>query len=262
MSFRGKTFFQGLVLLNALSLGVLLLVLLFISSTAPGPIGQPGSKVSPTLVPEVCAHRHLTLSTRQGTHCLSPKPHAEGNWEEQRLPVPLKAVLSLCAVGVAATVAYASYEDPAQPEVKAWGSINISLRKDSCTTVPAAVGEPTMTVTSVVFDPFYGGSGGLPTSSLLHQVPVDQCALRSDFFTIWYNGGKSRICFANAGFLQLVHPLTNVVKVCSGENLGSAGFLTGSLSGLSLELSAEELCVSPAQLLRERAITVNELSLE
>ena len=168
----------------------------------------------------------------------------------------LEQVKRLCAFGVPATVRY-ELHSLQSGTIDVAGDIMVFLPQDTCQTVEQAIGEPTMAVTSVVFDPSYVGTGdGHPPTWLLHQV---QCDKRTDFFTIWYNGGASKICYANAGTLQLSQPLSEGVKVGSGNNSGEV--LWGSpLTFVSLELEGGQ-CATP-QLLRETSISINTIALE
>jgi hypothetical protein len=198
--------------------------------------------------------------------CISQQPAADGsNWDEQVLKTPIEGVYEACASGAQAFVSYNSWEDPKAKEDDAIGSIDLVLQDGECKSVQRAIDLAAMAVTSVVINPFLGGQVG-PTSTpvpLIHRAPVDECATRTDFFTIWYAGGAQKICFANAGVLTLSSPLTGVVKVCGGANSGEALFVKDPsnpfvASGIALGLgsSVPRLCVTPDMLLGEASITV------
>jgi hypothetical protein len=190
------------------------------------------------------------------------------NWHEQILPTPIEDVYEACASGALAIVSYNSWEDPKVKADDAIGSIDLPLQDGECKSVQRAVQVATMTVTSVVINPFIGGQGG-PVATpipLIHQVPASECATRTDFFTIWYADGQQKICFANAGTFTFPHPLTGVVKVCGGFNSGEVLFVEdpsnlflSSDIDLSLGSSEPRLCVTPAMLLGEASIAISTI---
>ncbi|MFF0111303.1 beta/gamma crystallin domain-containing protein [Streptomyces prasinus] len=53
----------------------------------------------------------------------------------------------------------------------------------------------------------------LSTASAINQT---DCGDRTDFVKVWYNGGASTVCYANAGVLA--PNLPNVKRIRSGDN--------------------------------------------
>ncbi len=189
--------------------------------------------------------------------CLREKSRAPQGTAPQLLTPPLTGVERVCAFQADASVTYASDEDPPARAPQADGSIDLFIRAGTCQSVAQAVALDSMTVTDVWIAPWYGGirSDALPPS-LLHQVDAPTCAHRSDFFTIWSDGRQQKQCYANAGQLALVVPLSGVTRVCSGNNAGEALFHATQISGLVVSLEPD-VCVTMASLLQEPSITID-----
>lgn len=175
----------------------------------------------------------------------------------QLLTPPIAGVTRVCASHADASVAYASYEDPQVRAREADGGIDLLVQAGTCQSVAQAVALPSMTVTDVWIAPSYGGiRSDAPSPSSLHQVNGPMCAHRSDFFTIWADGGRRKACFANAGQLTLAAPLSGVTKVCSGNNAGGVLFHATQISGVVVNLEPNT-CATMAALLQESSITID-----
>ena len=167
---------------------------------------------------------HVADSAADSFRCINQQPTADSSgWNEQVLISPLVGVYEACAGGTPAIVSYDSYPNASVQAGDVTGSIDVYLQAETCSSVSQAVREKSMIVTAVVVDPFLGGAGPVSTPvPLIHQAPAAECAARVDFFTVWYDHGLQKVCFANAGFLRLSQPLTGVVRVYGGLNSGEA----------------------------------------
>lgn len=260
----------------SMTLALVIIALLFLSCASSSPNGSlPTSKPKPsqtptTTVTEQCANPKgfvalfFHRSGSDGIQCVTPAQLDQGR--EQVTP-PVVNVYLVCAGQYPASISYASYEDPVAQSVglaeEAFGGIAIEIQADSCETIHDAVDEDSMSVTSVWINPFYGERGDslLKTENLIHQVPDEECARRSEFFTVWYADGQEKACFANAGFLRFAHFLRGVVKVCSGSNTGGVMLTWSLFRGLDLYLGAPQTCVFTTTLLKEGSISINGIDI-
>lgn len=243
-----------------------LLVLLCFGASACG-ASAPSQHVTsrPTSSTKPCAGNVALLffhhPGQDGIRCVESQaipPDQQGTTEQAVMP-PVAQVYKICAEREEVFVEYASYEDPAAQSLPegAMGSIYLDVQAQTCQTILSAVNEESMIVTGVWFVPFFGGQGYDTGASLIHQVGSAACAARSDFFRVWYDNGKQQACYADAGILELAHPLTGVTKACSGNNRGIVYLDRGGVTGISLELTKLHTCATAAALVHENTITVN-----
>lgn len=214
-----------------------------------------------------------SATSKESVRCIEQGAlDASGQSQQQQVTSPVAGVYKICAYHRDAYAEYDSTEDPT-PSVRsaevsgdALGSIGVFVRADTCETVLHAIGENTMEVTDTWIDPCFCGIGSPESDPQMpiHQVRAWACETRSDFFTVIYDGGKRKACYANAGILKLSRPLTGVVRVCSGANTGDVSDFSSERpeTGIDLRLGKMHACEAPSNLLHETEITITMIALD